>query len=142
MSENIGGSDLFGSGGHVWLWGAKGVSAKVVGSVGVAGVARFVLGTGGRPFQVVGKGGPALLKASDSTKAAADAALNTLIDAIQNAVDTGTIYSWEDDASRTGDALMIASFQPAGPRRYGRTGGAWQAWQYYTCGGIDLLGEF
>ena len=142
MSENVGGSDIFGSGGHIWLWGPRLARAKTIRSVGISGAARFSLGNFERPFQIRGKGGPALLKASGASKAAADTALNALWDAIEQLKDDGTISSWEDDQGRSGDALVITELIPAARRLYGKTGDTHYAWQHYLCSGVELEGAF
>ena len=142
MSENIGGADIFGSGGHIWMWGARLSAAKTIRSVGVSGAARFSLGNFERPFQIRGKAGPGLLKATGGDQAEADTALNVLIDVIELLKTSGTISSWEDDQGRSGDALMITDFQLAGRRLYGLTGSPYGAWAHYICGGVELEGAY
>ncbi|HUW99674.1 MAG TPA: hypothetical protein VMY35_01745 [Phycisphaerae bacterium] len=146
MAENIGGNDLFSSGGHVWHWTAHEQSANVLQTVGTVGAARMVLGDGPKVAMIAGRsaGGmqlaPAVLKAEGDSKAAADTAMDALEDAIEAERKAGEPCSWEDDAGHTGDYLVVTGYEPLGPREYGREGDDWRCWQRYRATVMDLSG--
>jgi len=142
MAENVDGYDLFGSGGHVWRWDQQAQFAKQMGSVGIIGISRAVMHSGQRPLEICGAdGGPALLKASAGSRAAADAALDALEGAIEQLRYAGTACAWEDDCGRTGTQLVITDYIRIGPRRYGRAGSNHAAWQPYRCRAEELWGR-
>jgi len=142
MAENIDGNDLLGSGGHVWMWGARQQTAKTLRTVGVAGAARMVTVRGERPVAIVARGGgPAVLKASGASRAAADTALDALDAAIQAYVDSGEAVAWADDKGRSGSYLVLTHFQPADDRTYNNEAGTWHAWERYTLTGVELGGR-
>jgi len=146
MAENIGGSDLFGSGGHVWHWLAQDQSAKLLQTVGTSGAARMVLGDGPMVAVISGRaaGGtqiaPALLKASGNSRAAADTGLDAIEAAIEAERRAGEPRTWEDDAGHGGDWLVVTGYEPLGPREYGRQGDDWVCWQRYRATVMDLSG--
>ena len=141
MAENIGGTDLFSSGGHVWHWQPAPVADKRMTSVGVRGAARIVTAIGARTCLIAGKhGGPAVLKATGASRATADAALDTIEQAILAARDGGESQAWADDSGRDGDELVVTAYRPTGPRRYAVVGSTWNAWQFYTAEVVDLTG--
>lgn len=144
MSENVGGVDLFGSGGHLWIWDAPAVSQKVLEAVGTYGAARMTLGGSPRICTIAGDaGGPALLKASAASKALADAALSALELAITDLQLLGTAAGWEDDAGHTGSDIVVDQYIPAGPRRYSTgSDGTVYVWQPYRCRLIELSGRW
>lgn len=143
MAENVGGSDLFGSGGHAWRWGKAPVGAKEFTAVGMTGAGRITLTVGSQPCVIEGgdgsrqKGGPAVLKASGASKAAADAALDALEAPIEALRRSGDDKTWEDDCGRTGSNLVILDYARVGGRWYAKStvGGdtTWHVWQYYQC---------
>ena len=141
MAENVNGSDLFGSGGHVWQWGEAPVDRKVLGSIGVVGEAAATLRVRSCPVTITGRtGSPAILKATGADRAEADAALDVLESAIRTLQRAGTQCSWEDDSARTGSALLIQDYRRQGGRKYSQTGGTWSVWQDYTVTAIELTG--
>lgn len=143
MSENINGSDLLGSGGHVWVWSEPDVTRKSVGSAAIRGEYHQVTSVGVRPGRIAGRDGrPALLKATAATKALADAALNVLEAAIEDLVTGGDQVEWEDDQDHSGIALVLTGFRRAGPRVYGKSGSDTAVWQRYALEFIELDGGF
>jgi len=140
MAENINGSDLLGSGGHVWRWGPKNITAKGINPAGIAGEFSMVTALGARSCTVTGKRGEALLTAAGASKAAVDAALNALENAIIALETTGEECTWEDDQGRTGTALVITGYVK-GAREY-QQGATWAAWQHYTLGMKENDGAF
>ena len=145
MSENVNGSDLFGSGGHVWTWGERRRTRKRLMTTAVAGEVSMVIGLGARPLTIQGRSAaPALLKTSGhASRALADAALDVLEAAIENLIDWGTECAWEDDCGRTGGMLVLEQYVPVRDRQYSRgsAGGTWTAWQYYRARGTELWGR-
>ncbi len=142
MAEHVNNKPLFASGGHVWQWEAEAIAPKTLRTVGTTGAARMVLNVGERAAVIAGRGGgPAVLKASGSSRAAADAALSVLEDAITALRRSGQAVPWEDDQGHTGTLLVIDDYRPAGPRVYGQAGGTWFAWQFYTARVLDLAGR-
>ena len=140
MAENVNGVDLFGSGGHVWLWGDRARNRKSLGTAGVVGEAQILVNLGRRPLTIAGVGrSPALLKATGVSRAAADAALTALERAIEACCDTGTVYTWEDPQGRTGAALTLHGYRRLGHREY--SGDNLTVWQYYRVEGAELLGD-
>ena len=142
MAENVGGADIFGSGGHAWRWGSAPVGAKEFTAVGMTGAARMVLAVGAQPCTIEGgdggpPGGPAVLKAGGDTKALADAALDALEAPIEALKRSGDEKTWEDDRANTGSNLVIMDYVGVGGRRYGRTTAGedetWSVWQFYRC---------
>ncbi|MFA4945757.1 MAG: hypothetical protein WC789_13800 [Lentisphaeria bacterium] len=141
MAENIGGTDLLGSGGHVWHWLEKPLVEKRLTSVGATGEGRIVLASGGMAFRIVGAHGePPLFRVSDAVLATAKTAMNAIEAAIQSLRDSGVPQTWEDDVGRTGSYLVITSFVP-GPRQYGYSGSTWQIWETYELAGVELAGR-
>lgn len=143
MAEGVGGSDIFGSGGHTWLWARRPIREKQLSTVGTGGVAVIHLNAGPRGVQIVGaKGAPAILKsgAVQDTKALADAALDTKEAAIETLIANGTVSSWEDDRANTGSYLKLTAYNRVGPRIYARPGGKWVVWQFYVAEGYTLDG--
>ena len=141
MAENVNGEDLFGSGGHVWVWGEPPQVDKVLRTPGIIGAMNIKLLSGEWPVAIRGRnGGPALLRAGGATRADADAAMTALEDAIELLRETAAECTWEDDQGHTGSALVIKSFSRSGPRRYGREGTDWTCWQYYVCSMVELTG--
>lgn len=139
MSENINGTDLLGSGGHVWIWSPAQVVRKTVGTAGIIGVYGAVISIGAAPCLVAGKGGSAaLLKATGAGKAASDTALNAIETAIEYLVKAGGEYPWEDDQSHTGTALQLLSFVRVRERLY--NAGNTAVWQYYRLVAQELNG--
>jgi len=144
MSENVGGSDIFGSGPHVWVWGRAQQVAKTLRTVGTNGEARWPLLNAGRPGRITGVRGPAVLKvaATQNTRALADAAMDTLEDTIEELRKLGTVSEWEDDTGRTGSQLVIVDYRPAGRRHYIRSSDSkWGCWQEYQCAVRELSGD-
>ncbi|HOD79950.1 MAG: hypothetical protein BWX88_02765 [Planctomycetes bacterium ADurb.Bin126] len=135
MAENVGGSDIFGSGGHLWLWGPRPQAVKSLRTVGESGAARMVLGTYERRAVIQGRDGSAAYLV-----AASDAALTVLESAIETLRHDGTVCSWEDDAGRSGDALVVEDYQRLGQREYNPAGT--EVWQAYRAVVVDLLGSF
>ena len=138
MAENIGGADLFGSGGHAWRWGSAPVGAKEFQAVGMTGAARIVLGVGAQPCAIEGgdggpPGGPAVLKATGASRAAADAALDILETAIETLKRSGDEKTWQDDRANTGSNLVVMDYIRVGGRHYSVVGTTWRVWQYYRC---------
>lgn len=142
MSENINGYDLLGSGGHVWRWGEIKTTGKRVGTAAISGVYSMVTHVGGRPCRIEGRDdGPAILKASAADKAAADAALNALEQNLVDLETDGGEVSWEDDAGRSGTALVIAGYTPV-RRVYATSATGVEAWQYYHLDMYENEGAF
>jgi len=133
MAEHVGGEDLFGSGGHRWAWAPRAVAAKTFGTVGVEGVGRMVLVVGPRAALVEG-----VLKAAGTSRAAADADLTALEEAIEALAASGEAVPWEDDHGHAGETICVETFERAGPRQYG-VGGT-SAWQFYRCRLLELTG--
>jgi len=139
MAENIGGADLFGSGGHAWRWGRAPVGAKEFTAVGLTGAGRIALFTGAQPCVIsggdgaAGGEGPAVLKASGASKAAADAALDALEAEIETLRRSGEEKTWEDDCGRSGSNLVVVGYERVGGRRYATVGSTVYLWQFYRC---------
>jgi len=136
MAENVGGADLFGSGGHAWRWASAPVGAKEFTAVGLTGAARMVLTVGAQPCTIEGgdggpPGGPAVLKASGDSRALADAALDALEATIEDLKRSGEENTWEDDCGRTGSNLVVVDYVRVGGRKYAKVGATWHAWQFY-----------
>ncbi|NLF33260.1 MAG: hypothetical protein GX591_20535 [Planctomycetes bacterium] len=129
MAENIGGSDLFASGGHRWVWEPLHVPAKVVGAVGLQGDARTRLRIASRAGRIVG-----------TLRAASDAALTTLEAAIEALAAAGEDVAAEDDAGRTMTHLVVESYRPTGLRQYAANGTIVQV--DYVVQVRNLLGRF
>jgi hypothetical protein len=143
MSEHIAGIDVFASGGHRWSWGPRRQEVKRLATVGVTGVGRMLLANCERVCQITdAEGGPALLQAEEATRLLADRALDLVEYAITNLMQSASENSWEDDTGRTGGHLVVADYQPQGPRHYGVSGGKVTAMQYYRCTLIDLAGDW
>lgn len=141
MAENVNGSDLFGSGGHVWRWDQQRQLAKQLGTVGVIGESRMVTHAGARPVEICGRdGGPAILKATGNSRAQADTAMDALEAAIEDLRAAGTECTWEDDCARTGAHLVIVDFIRA-DRTYNKAGSTWTAWQRYRVRALELWGR-
>jgi len=141
MAENIGGNDLLSTGGHRWVWSPRAQSAKVLATAGIDGAARNVIHNGPRGFTIAGAGGePAILKASDNSRAMADLALAALEWVIEDLIAAGTPVAWEDDQGHTGTALVLTSYDRQGERLYGS--GGLIVWQMYVLRGVELLGGF
>ena len=142
MSENINGSNLLSSGGHVWRWGAIRKTGKRVGSAAIYGEYSMVTAVGARPCRITGKGGgPALLTASGASRAAADTALDALVAPLLTLEKMGTEVSWEDDAGRSGVALTVERYTPV-RREHGYDGSNWRAWEHYTLDLVENNGGF
>jgi hypothetical protein len=140
MAENIGGADLFGSGGHIWIWTEGQAMDKQLGTAGTIGGGNLRTYIGPARWRIEGKRGPAILAASNSTRANADADLDILEEAILSRRRSGTIYGWEDDQGHTGAALIIDDYQRIGRRTYEHRGSTWTVWQRYQCAGRELTG--
>ena len=142
MAENIGGADLFGSGGHVWVWNPVAANRKVLQTVGTYGAGSLIVNVGPRTGVIQGRlDGPAVLQATGATRAIADAAMTALEDAIEDTVCTNAAYDWEDDHGHTGtESLEVVDYIRVGPRKYGRSGADWAVWQHYRCTVRDLAG--
>lgn len=136
MSENIGTADLFASGGHRWSWGRQEQRAKEFQAPGVTGAGSMVLVNGPRPGVIDG-----VLKATASTRAGADTALDALETAVETLRRAGDVKAWEDDQAHTGDSLLVRGYDRLGPRLYGRSGSTTTAWQQYRCEVRDLDGK-
>ena len=146
MAENVGGADIFGSGGHAWRWASAPVAAKQFSAVGMTGAGRIVLAVGAQPCAIEGgdggtPGGPAVLKASGANRAAADAALDALEAPIEALKRSGAEQTWTDDCGRTGSNLVVVDYVPAGGRHYATVGGTVKAWQFYRCLLAELAAE-
>ena len=129
MAEHINNLDLFGSGGHRWLWDSPAQAVKQVATVGVQGAAAMVLWNGPRPGVVSG-----ILRGSGSNRAGADYALSQLEEAIEKLVQSGEAVGWEDDHGHQGQSLRVVRYQRQGHRDYGATGAnTYEAWQSYHC---------
>lgn len=134
MAENINATTPFSSGGHLWVWGPREQAVKGLRTVGESGEGRMVLGNYSRRCVIESlDGAPAVLKATG------DAALNAIEDNIEAMIADGSIMSWEDDAGRTGDALVVEAYVPVGNRQYSVAGG--EVWQLYKCYLRELLGR-
>ena len=135
MSENINGSDILGSGGHVWIWHDRNRAIKVMATVGVGGQASMLLGAHGRLLTVAGaEGAPAVLKASSNANLTA---LEAVIEALCN---SGSAVSWEDPEGRSGSALVLLSYRRLGHRHYGASGTP--VWQFYRLEAMENSGGF
>ena len=146
MAENVGGADIFGSGGHAWRWGSAPVVAKEFQAIGMTGAARMVLAVGAQPCTIEGgdggpPGGPAVLKAGGATKALADSGLDALEGAIDALKRSGEAKAWEDDRANSGSNLVVVDYTPAGGRHYARVGETWSVWQFYRCLLAELAAE-
>lgn len=142
MAEHVDNKQLFASAGHVWVWSRPYRAAKVLRTAGTTGAARLQICTGERPGVITGRlGGPALLKATATSRDLANAALTVLENAIEGYATSGNAVAWEDDLGNHGTALVIESYEPVGPRRYSVEGVNWTAWQAYTCRVMDLAGR-
>lgn len=140
MAENVNGSDVFTSGGHVWNWQQRQHTSKTLQTAGISGAAQVLISNGPRTVTVEGRrGGPALLKASGATRALADTAMDVLEAAIEALIDAGTLCSWEDDRGGTGTSLVVRRFAP-GRRTYNKVGATWHCWLDYTCEMVELSG--
>lgn len=117
MAENVNGLDLFGSGGHRWAWGPPAVTEKKLGTAGTIGEAGIRTHVGSATVRVAG-----VLKAADN------AALTALEQAIEQLAADRTACTWEDDIGNTGEAMVVVEYQRSGQRQYG-TG---TVWQFYT----------
>ena len=126
MSENVGGSNIFGSGGHTWQWGSEAVNEKVLATAGTTGAVGMVTSVGGCPVKITG-----LLKADNA------AALIALIQAIKTLTIHRTVCAWEDDLGQTGDALVLMDLT-IHERVHGAT--TTDAWARYTCTGDERQG--
>ena len=145
MSENIGGDNLFGSGGHVWQWTPAAVADKTVGTISVRGAARMVMTIGPAFVRILGRdGGPALLKGtSEVSFSKANDDLEEQIFAITNARELGVAVAWEDDQGWTGKAIVVTGFNRVGPIYQASDGGTpeiFSQWQYYTAELMELQG--
>ncbi|MFB3893217.1 MAG: hypothetical protein ACE15C_14470 [Phycisphaerae bacterium] len=140
MAENIGGSNLFGSGGHVWHWRSAEVARKQFGTIGVDGDGSITLRAGSAVAVIEGRdGGGAVLKVTgQANRAAADAAMDALENAIISLKQMGTENTWEDDCARTGSHLVIEDYQRMGGRLYSADGAI--CWQFYRCVVRELSG--
>jgi hypothetical protein len=133
--EGIGNSNPFSSAGHRWTWGDQDQAAKVLRATGVDGAGRIVLGNHARPGVVRG-----ILKASASTRAEADAALDALVAVIEARRRAGTASTWEDDQAHTGDLLVVTGLRLS-PREYGSEGGQVVVMAEYECAVLELDGK-
>lgn len=141
MAEHVDNADLFGSGGHVWAWQGRDVTAKQFGAVGTSGAGRIVTHVGARACRIQGAdGGPAILKAVADSRQSADEALDGLEEAIEELIRGGRSCRWGDDSGRSGDDLVVAAYRRIGPRRYGHAGGPWTVWQDYIAELVELKG--
>ena len=142
MPENVGGNPIFASGGHQWVWADQPIARKQIGTVAVEGVAQIVTAYGPISARIVGVGGrPALLIASGANRAAADAAMDVLEEAILTLARTRAECAWEDDASHTGSRLVVEAYRRAGGRVYGARGAAVECWQRYMAVVTELDGR-
>jgi len=143
MAENVNGSDLFGSGGHVWRWAEPQRTRKLIGSAGLRGAWHDLVSAGGLPLTIEGLDGrPAVLRAaSAASRALADTAMDALESAIETLVAGGGEYAWEDDQGHSGSRLVLLSYRRAGRRLYAQQGGQWICWQMYRAAGIELSGS-
>jgi len=134
MSETIGNSNPFSSGGHAWVWPPLAPAAKLFGATGVDGDGRTVLRMASIEGHVAG-----LLRVDGAAdKAAADAALSVLEAVILAMVRSGAEQAWEDDRGRTGSHLVVERYEPHGPRAYGDGGKS--CWQAYVVAVRELSG--
>lgn len=141
MAEHINNQDLLGSGGHQWRWGEPVMVDKTLGTVAVRGASRYITHRGPRPATIAGKGGgPALLKAVGANRAAADAAMTDIEDAIEDLVLSGSVVAWEDDCGHSGDRLVLTRYRRSGPRIY--SADSTRCWQRYVLEVMDLTGGF
>jgi len=135
MAENIGGSNVFSSGGHRWIWGERQTVEKIATAVGVAGGALAHLLDGPRPGRIAG-----ILRATGASRAAADSALDTLEAAVETLVRATGASEWEDDQGHTGTHLKVTRYVRQGRREYPKEAATWHAWQRYVCEVIELDG--
>lgn len=145
MAENINSVDLFGSGGHLWVWQGRQVARKILQTVGTRGAARMVTALPPLVCMIDGFGGAAaVLKGSGLSRALADAALDAVESPIVALEASGAAKAWEDDQAHSGTALVIDEYMPLGHREYAtQTAGAvttHYALQRYRCRLIDLSG--
>jgi len=137
MAENIGGANPFASGGHRWMWAAQETIDKRFGAVGTIGDINIRLRRGGRAGRIVG-----VLKASDSSRAAADTAMTALEDAIEALIDAQDDHAAEDDHGHTMTNLIVCGYGRIGMRQYGRTGETHVVWQRYVVNVANRTGTF
>lgn len=143
MAEHIDNLDLLGSGGHVWVWSEPAITRKSVGSVAIWGEYQQVTAVGARAGRIGGRdGGPAILKASAPTKAAADAAMNAIEAEIEYLVTGGYEVTWEDDQSHSGIALVLTAYRRVGSRQYSYNGATERVWQGYRLDIAEMDGGF
>jgi hypothetical protein len=136
VAEHINNLDLFGSGGHRWVWAEPGQTVKQIQTVGADGAAAMVLANGPRPGVVAG-----LLKTSASGREAADTALSALERQIEALVKSGEISPWEDDHGHGGQFLRIAAYRRRGAREYGASGSDTVVLQAYECAVVEQSGN-
>jgi len=134
MSESIGSQTPFSSGGHRWEWGGRVVVNKTVSAAGVEGAASIRLLLGPTPGRIVGT-----LRATGNSVAEADAAMDDLVQVIEDLRASGEVYAWEDDQGRGGESLRVDAFE-AGPRRYTKQGSTYTCWLAYTVRVTELDG--
>ena len=142
MVENIDGNDLLASGGHQWSWDGPAAVRKELVTAGVRGAWSYVTAVGARAGRVIGLGGrgPALLTATEASRAVADSTLDAIEGHIEGLVESGEAVAYEDDAAHTGVRLVLTSYRRLGPRIYGQVGAQVSAWQYYVLEVRDLDG--
>jgi hypothetical protein len=133
--EGIGTGNPFSSAGHRWTWGDQDQASKVLRATGVDGAGRMVLGNHARPGTIRG-----ILKASGSTRALADAALDALVAVIEALRRAGTASTWEDDQAHTGSLLVVTGLRLS-PREYGSEGGQAVVMADYECAVLELDGK-
>jgi len=105
-------------------------------AIGAAGEAGWPIQVGGRPCRIAG-----VLKTSGhNDRSLADSAMNTLVIAITDLIDSGKACAWIDDRDQSGSSLQIVGFRRIGPRRYTRDGADWGVWYEYQCDLIELSG--
>ncbi len=137
MAEHIDDIAMLSSGGHRWDWGQPIVHGKTLQTIATTGAAHIVTSNGPRPVTITG-----MLKVSGGDKATVDAAMGQLLKAIEIVRMIGKQCDWEDDAGRTGDALVVKDFNVQ-PGTYSPAGGGgtWTLWQSYRIEAIELKGR-
>jgi len=124
--SSVGGNDIFGSGGHRWAWGSPRTHEKVLVTTGTIGGVGIPTATGPCPVRITG-----------ILKAASNAEMLTLRQAIEALCSERTPSAWVDDQGNTGTALVLERFVP-GRREVAASGGA--IWQRYTVEATERTG--
>ena len=125
--SSVGGNDIFGSGGHRWEWRSPRTHEKVLVTTGTIGGVGIPTATG-----------PCAVRITGVLKAASNAAMKTLRQAIETLCAERTPSAYVDDQGNTGTGLVLERFIPG--KRVVAADLTGTVWLYYTVDGSERTG--